>query len=1670
MTKNFTLKVSILIVALLLVQVSYAKISAVSILVAVNGAPIAEDDLDDGAEDTFRTGNVSLNDSDPNGDVLTYSLVSGPTRGVFTLSTNGTYTYMPNSEYVGFDYVTYRACDPSGLCDTGIIEFGMYFINDLPIANDDLFNVPSNGSRNASVASNDIEYDNEPNFWTLLTPPANAASFTLSANGNFSFTPTPGFQGTTSFTYLVCDPCAACDIGTCTFIVAPNSPPNAVNDSHFTQLNLTLDLNVAQNDTDPDGNTLTYSVLVGPQNGTFTMNSNGTYSYTPNSMWWGFEYITYQACDAFGACDQAVLEIEVVFVNILPVGVGETYTMQEDGVLSGYVGANDYDPNIEPILWPLANGPDFGGFTWNVYAGTFTYSPDADFHGTEEIVYLVCDECGACVPVVLTIIVQPVNDPPYVENEEANVLEDQLLTGNLALNDYEPESESMTYGVVTGPSSGQFSLNTNGGYTYLPGLNFFGTQTVVYSVCDPSGACSQGTLQLTVQGVNDLPIALDDSFIVGEDQVLSGNFSLNDTDAETSILAYTLLDAPDFGTLIIQPSGQFTYTPQLNYFGTDVFIYQAADGVGASDVATVTISITAVNDVPVALGETVSGTEDTVINGNVSSNDSDIETASLTYTLVTAPTSGSLILNPTGTYIYTPASNYFGTQQAVYRATDAGGLFGTATLTLVIAPVNDAPLAVADVFTTLEDIPVNGSVASNDSDAENQPLTFTFGSSVNGVLTGNLNGTFTFVPSANYFGTVVIAYSACDNAGLCTTSTLTIQVSSVNDGPMAQNDIFIGNEDQVLTGNVGSNDSDIEAGVLIFSLLGGATNGVLTMTPQGLLTFQPSLHYFGTQLVNYQVCDQQGACATASLTVQVLSVNDLPLAQNDAFTGVEDQSLSGNVSINDTDVETALLSYSLVQNTALGSLVLQPSGAFVFTPPTNYNGVQTFVYSACDGSNACVTGSVTLTISSVNDAPVVQSEQIGMLMNTTLIDNVSLNDSDADGEPLLYTFSAPSQGVFVGQSSGGFSYVPAQNQLGTVVVPYTACDAANACASGVLTISISLVNEAPILGDDSYVLNEDQSLSGQVGLNDVDSDGHTITYVLLDSPDTGGFTFSPSGNFTFAPPLHYSGTVTFTVRGCDLFNACSESTATIEILSVNDLPQATDRVLNVLEDVSEIMHLATGVSDADGEALSYTLLTLPSNGQASLTDEGMLVYVPEENFFGEDLLTYQVCDSQGACATATVSISVQFVNDFPIAHDDEASTYANLEVSGTLFSNDIELDPEPLIYTVLTPPANGFLVLQPNGDFVYYPNDSYVGLDAVEVMVCDPCGACDISVLTIQILSANTAPAAFSMMYSGCANSTSEWSYEGYVIDAEDSNEQLIVSLINAPEDFSIDTNAGLIRYSGNTSGLYEFSYQVCDQGLPSMCTTAMVSIEIGEPVYADILLSEVVSPLCYGELTGSITVLASSPYGSVNCQWSTGATTPNLEGIGAGTYTLEVRVETECSGVLIEEFELVSADPLVIEGLAAESIDDTPGGSSAYTVSGGMAPYTYTWLDGSGMVISNQMIIGGLEVEGAYTLLVSDALGCEVTQDILVSGIEDGLDMVSLVLYPNPASEFIQISNRANGPLRLRVYGATGQCVTDYTVNAPETRMDVSQWASGLYTFVFEQGGSVKAVTVLRN
>jgi large repetitive protein len=208
----------------------------------LNAAPVAVNDESYDYENITQYGDVSLNDFDPDGDMLTYTVIEFPEHGTITMQPNGQFTYVPEFLYYGFDYVTYQVCDPSGLCATAIIEIAVLFVNDLPTIVDETFYIAAGTPFTGSVAANDFDIDIEPIFYNTLVAPTNVSGFSMTMFGVVSFTPNPGFTGTITLVYQGCDPCVVCDVGIATFIVMSNQPPVAQDDNHFTSLNTPLDL------------------------------------------------------------------------------------------------------------------------------------------------------------------------------------------------------------------------------------------------------------------------------------------------------------------------------------------------------------------------------------------------------------------------------------------------------------------------------------------------------------------------------------------------------------------------------------------------------------------------------------------------------------------------------------------------------------------------------------------------------------------------------------------------------------------------------------------------------------------------------------------------------------------------------------------------------------------------------------------------------------------------------------------------------------------------------------------------------------------------------------------------------------------------------------------------------------------------------------------------------------------------------------------------------------------------------------------------------------------------------------------------------------------------------------------------------------------------------------
>jgi VCBS repeat-containing protein len=273
-----------------------------------------------------------------------------------------------------------------------------------------------------------------------------------------------------------------------------------------------------------------------------------------------------------------------------------------------------------------------------------------------------------------------------------------------------------------------------------------------------------------VTPVNDPPVAVPDSYTTAEDTRLVGTTVLaNDTDVEGNPLTAVLVTQAAHGTVEMSTDGTFTYTPNANYNGPDSFTYHANDGTADSNVATVSISVTPVNDPPVAVNDSVGTGQNLVLNGkSVLANDTDVEGNPLTAALVAGAQHGAVILNTDGTFTYTPIKDYHGPDSFTYQANDGVASSNVATVTI---DVNASPVATKEQYGVIQggtlSVPVANGVLSNDTDVDSTVLTAVLVRNVDhGSLTLNADGSFNYVPNTGYSGSDSYTYSPSDGITL----------------------------------------------------------------------------------------------------------------------------------------------------------------------------------------------------------------------------------------------------------------------------------------------------------------------------------------------------------------------------------------------------------------------------------------------------------------------------------------------------------------------------------------------------------------------------------------------------------------------------------------------------------------------------------------------------------------------------------------------------------------------------------------------------------------------------------------------------------------------------------------------------------------------------------------
>ena len=779
------------------------------------------------------------------------------------------------------------------------------------------------------------------------------------------------------------------------------------------------------------------------------------------------------------------------------------------------------------------------------------------------------------------------------------------------------------------------------------------------------------------------------------------------------------------------------------------------------------------NNMPLALQDSLSADEDQVAmisDENLLLNDSDpdLDQLSLFHYESTSLNGGTIQRVGSG-LVYQGAPDFNGSDEFHYSITDNHGGTSRGKVLVIVAAQNDAPEAHADFLT-----PPSATytfqaelLLSNDMDVDGDTITLdAINASVSGstgTMTTNADGTFTFTSDLNSTGPSVWDYIISDELGETASSTLTFYVG--NQAPVASNDNVVTDEDIELVINALSGDSDPDNDTLEVASTGPASFGSVENLGGGLLRYTPDLDQNGIDSFSYTITDGKGLSSTATVNVSVLPVNDAPRLGADIAATLEDQPVQINVLSNDYDPEGDAMTVSLpIINAFNGSVELLQGGVIRFTPfPDMSVGVaDNFMYMVTDSNGASSSGMVSINVTPVNDAPIANPDTAVTLEDIPTLVNVLANDGDVDNDLLkVLSVDVPADfpALVTWQTNGSIGITPHADYNGITPSTFTYILSDGFLTDqGVVSLQVLSLNDAPIANDDfGHQVAEDSSVSVDVLANDTDVDGDTLQLASTTNGLLGLASITIDGRVAYTPFPNANGFDSFTYTVTDNAGGQSSATVEVEVLAVNDAPEAG--VLPIFPLPEDSLKTFTALSilqqafDADGDSLVLTNIGEPANGQVTISVDtqaniSSLIYVPNPDFNGIDEFTYEVSDIESSGA-GIVRMNVLPVNDLPIANNDSGILVeGGTSISIAPLLNDVDVDGDTLsLLGIISGPFHGSMQINPdNGTLTYNADNNWDGEDSMIYRITDNHGGMATASILIDITQ--TTSAAASMIRS----------------------------------------------------------------------------------------------------------------------------------------------------------------------------------------------------------------------------------------------------------------------------------------------------------------------------------
>ncbi|HCH2082750.1 TPA: tandem-95 repeat protein [Vibrio parahaemolyticus] len=1296
-----------------------AKVSVT--VTPVNDSPVAVDDTTSIQEDTAVTIDVLPNDSDVDGDKLSIQSASVPEAQGKVEIVEGKLVFTPAENFNGDAEITYTVTDGQ-LTDEAKVTVTVNPVNDAPIIKVDAVESITEDAVNTdtvvatlTVRDTDTPEDqltvslenNSNGYFVLVGDEVKLTQAGVDAVNNDEL----NLKGLTISASVSDGVNPTANDSDSLVVNRVNDAPtveNVIADQELSEdfASYTIDLNDAFKDSD---SALNFSVS-GNSNVLVSI-ENGIATITPTADWNGSETLTFTATDPSGESISQTVNFTVAPVADI---VADTATVVEDTpTIIKVLGNDTFEGDGKVVSLDANNGPANGTVSVNP-DGSVTYTPNDNYHGTDSFTYIVTSG-GVSESTTVSVDVTPENDAPVAKDDIATTQEDTVVTIDVLPNDTDVDGDKLSVESASLPKEQGTVEVVNGKLVFTPAENFNGDAEITYTVTDGE-LTDEAKVTVTVNPVNDAPtIKVDAVESITEDAVSTdtvvATLTVRDTDTSEDQLTVSLENNSNGYFVLVGDEVKLTQAgvdavnnDELNLKDLTISA-SVSDGVNPTASDSDSLVVNRVNDAP---------TVENAIVDQVLSEDFDVYTIDLNEVFKDSDSSLKISVSGNdniqisivnGVATITPTADWNGKETITFTAKDPSGESVSQTVDFTVAPVVDIE---ADSSNVVEDTPTIINVLGNDTfegkdkvvslDAENGPK--------NGTVIVNNDGTVTYTPDDNYVGEDTFTYIVT-SGGVSESTTVEVNVTPVNDAPVAKNDISTTQEDTAVTIDVLSNDSDMDGDKLsIQSASVPEAQGKVEIV-EGKLVFTPSENFNGDAEIIYTITDGQ-LTDEAKVTVTVNPVNDAPTIKVEAVESITEDAVStdtvvATLTARDTDTPEDQLTVSL-ENNSNGYFVLvgdevkltQAGVDAVNNDELNLKDL-TISASVSDGVNPTASDSDSLIVNRVNDAPTVENAIADQVLSEDFdAYTIDLNEVFKDSDSSIEFSVSGNNSIQISIVSGVATITPTADWNGKETITFTAKDPSG--ESVIQTVNFTVASVADIVADKATVVEDTPTIIKVLGNDTFEGDGKVVSLDANNGPANGTVSVNPDGSVTYTPNDNYHGADSFTYIVTS--GGVSESTTVeVNVTPVNDAPVAKNDISTTQEDTAVTIDVLSNDTDIDGDTLRIDSASVPSDqGTVEIVD-GKLVFTPAENFNGDAEITYTVTDGE-LTDEAKVSVTVNPVNDAPTIKVDAVESITEDAVStdtvvATLTVRDTDT-PEDQLTVSLENNSNGYFVLVGN--------------------------------------------------------------------------------------------------------------------------------------------------------------------------------------------------------------------------------------------------------------------------------------------------------------------------------------------------------------------------------------